>query len=292
MKKFLMIVIKWGLITAGALALLELIKYYARIIDYPFQTVSVLVFILAMLVLIYLCIKEIRDRMYDGQISFARAFCSGALMLLSASLALFPYLIVQYTYIDKDAVSDMNRRNWEVFSAAQGKDTLSAEEQAAFFEQLVIWKDSVVKGINGAPLQYSTEFQESVTVVVDSLLNELLPVTMHKLQGIDSLKLTNFTAMAQKEWMNTAAVMLNGMAQWENADLYARPLRASVQALNDSMSRFAVIDRRMEHLENSVPYYKTPTAAALRYAIFSVLLYGLFFTIFVALYLYRRKTEK
>jgi hypothetical protein len=285
-KKFLMIEIKWGLITAGVLALLELVKYYTRIIDYPFQTISVLLFIVVMVGLLYLCIKEVRDRMYGGQISFARAFCSGAVMMLSASLALFPYLIVQYTYIDKEAISDMNRRNWEIFRAAQSKDTLSAEEQAVFFEQLTVWKDGLVKEIHEG--QPSPELQKSV----DSLLSELLQVTKHKLQGIDSLKLANFTAMAQKEWMNTATAMLNGIAQWEDADLYTQSLRTSVQALCDSMSHFALIDCRMEHIKNSVPYYKTPVAAALRYAIFTVLLYGLFFTIFVALYLHRKKTEK
>ena len=274
-KKLLLIVVKWGAVGAVALALLELVKYYARLIEYPFQKISVLVFILVMIALLYLCIKEVRDKIYDGQIAFARAFSIGALMMSVTAFTLFFYLLIQYTYIDKNAVSEMNKRNWENFRAQQAKDTLSTEEFTIFFEHVETVKN--------------THAPQSSENVIDSLLNELLLVTKQKLQVIDSLTLSNFITVAQKEWTNTAAIMLNGVAQWENADLYTQPLQVAVQALRDSMPHFAPIDSRMERLKDKIPHYKTPTAAAFSYTIFAVLLYGLFFTIFVALYLYKKK---
>ena len=274
-KKLLLIVVKWGVVNAGALALLELVKYYAHLIEYPFQKVSVLVFILVMIALLYLCIKEVRDKVYDGQIAFARAFSIGALMMSVTAFTLFFYLLIQYTYIDKNAVSETNKRNWENFRAQQAKDTLSTEEFTIFFEHVETVKN--------------THAPQSSENVIDSLLNELLLVTKQKLQVIDSITLSNFITVAQKEWTNTAAIMLNGVAQWENADLYTQPLHVAVQALRDSMPNFAPIDSRMERLKDKIPHYKTPTAAAFSYTIFAVLLYGLFFTIFVALYLYKKK---
>jgi hypothetical protein len=287
-RKVIFFAVKWGGISAVVLALLELVKYYARLIDYPFQTVSVLFFIFVMIGLLYLCIKEVRDKVYGGQISFARAFSNGALMMLVAVLLLFPYLCIQYTYIDKNAVAEMNSRNWENYRNLQAKDTLTAEEFTTFFEHVEAVKNASKNTRHGA-VESSSADPQSLESIVDSLLNELLPVTKQKLQGIDSVKLGNFVTIAQKEWMNTAAVMLNDVAQWENAELSALSLRVAVQTLRDSMPHFAPIDRRMESLKDKVPHHKTPTAAALSYAIFSVLLYGLFFTIFVALYLYRKK---
>jgi len=285
-KKIILSTFKWGTFSAILLMLMELVKYYAHLIEYPFQTVSVLVFILIMVGLLYFCIKEVRDKVYGGHIAFARAFATGTLMTLFSALVLFPFLNIQYKYIDPNAVHEMNKRNWNNFRTLQTKDSLTVAEFSDFFRHI----ETAKKNYESLSTLHTVDSQSFENI--DSLLNELLYVTQQKLQGIDTVNLGNVVIIAQKEWMKSSAIMLNNAAQIDTTNLYTPLLQKSIQAIHDSMPNFAPIDFRMESLKNTIPHYNTPVAAALSYTIFTVMLYGLFFSIFVALYLYRKKNIK
>jgi hypothetical protein len=60
---------------------------------------------------LYWGIKEIRDRFYEGNINFAKAFLYGAGISFVSFVVVCLYLIVHYSYIDVEGLQRMNEQN-------------------------------------------------------------------------------------------------------------------------------------------------------------------------------------
>ncbi|MEG2070754.1 MAG: DUF4199 domain-containing protein, partial [Bacteroidales bacterium] len=71
-KKLLLIVLKWGTLLGVALSVLEMVKMYARNIDYGASPVFDLISILLFIFFIYLGVKEFRNEVLGGYIRFPK----------------------------------------------------------------------------------------------------------------------------------------------------------------------------------------------------------------------------
>jgi hypothetical protein len=283
MKNKFLILVKWGVLGAIALFGLELVKYAARVIDYSFQYISLLMWLLVIIFLLYLAIKEIKEQQPGGVISFGRAFLVGVAVVAITTIFLIPLMVVDYRFIDKEAVSEMNKKNRTGYIEFIQRDTLSTSEKVAFHEAIVL----ETKNITDSLLQNEPDtFKNQAS----SEINRLLAVMEVKLRGKDSLYLSNFIKIAQTEWLASSSQLMNQLVYRGDTTVAWQKIGLITQVVKGKIPQYNPLDSRIAANEAKIPFYKSNEQAAVFYS-FSIFLYGIFLNIFVSLYLYRRKPK-
>ena len=97
--------LKWGALLGAGLSLIKLLTYFGESIDYEFGPVVEFAVVACIVFLLYLGIKEVRDKLQDGIISFPKAFVVGIGIVFVAALVAFGYHLIHYNYIDPKGIN-------------------------------------------------------------------------------------------------------------------------------------------------------------------------------------------
>lgn len=284
--KFL-ITIKWGALLGAGLSLIKLVTYLASTLDseYPFGAISDLLMVAAFVFTIYMAIKEIRDKCQDGVIRFAPAFGYGIEVVIVAYIVMVGYLLVHYTYIDKDGVEKNNRRNMELAYQKLEKDTISNEEVQQYYNDVKILIEKERNKLETDSV-CGTKLDSATQILLIAYEHQL--VQKNHSTDDPAYRLDSFSIKANELLYRCAEAVLTNTHDDNKECLAQLPIilensSRDIQGLNPLIARF-------EKVKPSVPQSDSPVMAAFAYSL-SILLYGLLLNIFVALFLYRNEKK-
>lgn len=286
-KSFITIALKWGVFLGAALAACELVKMAARNINYDAGAVFSLLLLIVIIVFLYAGIKEYRDDVTDGYIRFPKAFGVGALTTLVAFGAVFAYMLVHYKYIDKNGLERLNRQNEELLYSKLEKDTISEEMVKLYLHKT----DSMMVSVYDAMIQQET-IDSNCADWTRERMDQMLQaynerVTMGFRTDSAGCLYAGFATYAQHNFLD---VYQNLLANDNTNDNCYQSFSMLVNNSRSNMELVNIEEEAFQLQKNKIPHYTSILPVAMSYA-FSVLLYGLFLAIFVALYLTKKKEE-
>ena len=286
-KNLLLIALKWGGLLGAALAACELVKMAARDINYDAGAVFSILLLIVIIVFLYAGIKEYRDDLCEGYIRFPKAFGAGAVTVLVAFVVAFAYMLIHYQYIDKNGLARLNTQNEEVFYARLAKDTVTQSDASKYLSKT----DSVMRATYTAMLQ-NDMLEDGCADFTHEQMERMLTAYNDRVMlrpKIDTSFNTygQFSAYAQRVFLD---VYQNLLANAQAGDSCYQSLALLVNNSKNGMEQVDVMEEAYRQHKDSIPHYTSILPVALSYAV-SVLLYGLFLAIFVALYLTRKKEE-
>ena len=277
------ICLKWGAVLGVALSLLEIVKMFARRVQYGNSQMMDIAMIILYILLLYWGGKEFKEH-YPDRLSFSKAFLCGFLISLIGSVILCCYSLIHYNYIEKDGLQKKYEQALVKYKQALEKDTITATELTAYLDTVNVMMNA----------------QEKAFVLPDSANAGIKPDIDKGLQRINRYYSARMNARQTDTLGNSQLVKFSTYSQ----QLLGQTLQAYIRQ-NDSASSTAyvveIVNRtnaqlshidplitRFEKNKSRVPHYDQPVTYASVNAAMQ-LLYGMFFAIFVALYLYRSK---
>lgn len=286
-KNLLSVAMKWGAFLGVALAVCELVKMAARDINYDAGAVFSILLLIVIIVFLYAGIKEYRDEVTDGFIRFPKAFGAGAATIGFAFVVVFGYMLIHYQYIDKNGLERLNTQNVEAFYARLEKDTVTQADARKYLDKT----DSVMRGTYRDMLQ-NDMLEDGCADFTREQMERMLTAYNDRVMlrpKIDTSYNTyaRFSAYAQHVFLD---VYQNLLANVHAGDSCYQSLSLLVNNSRNGMEQVNVIEEAYQQQKSHIPHYTSILPVALSYA-FSVLLYGLFLAIFVALYLTKKKEE-
>jgi len=287
-KTLLTVALKWGALLGVALAACELVKMAARDINYDADAVFSILLLIVIILFVYAGIKEYRDDLTDGYIRFPKAFGVGALTVVVAFVVVFVYMLIHYQYIDKNGLERLNQQNTELFYTKLEKDTVSDEMVKLYLHKT----DSIMLSTCVVMFEQNM-IDTSCADWTRQRVDQMLPAYNDRVSlgfRTDSAGCTyaGFEAYAQHQFLD---VYQNLLANDNTEDNCYQSLSMLVNNARSNMEQISLKDEAFKMQQSKIPHYTSILPVALSYA-FSVLLYGLFLSIFVALYLTKKREEK
>lgn len=279
------IVLKWGFFLGVGLSAIELLKFVAHKISYPFGPVFDLMLILLFIAFLLFGIRACRDKAMQGKISFPKAYGRGALISILGCAVFFCYLLFHYDVVQPDGLAKINDNNRQRFYEKLQSDTISTEALTNYF----IASDDIIKSEKERVIA-TIEDSVIATQVSNSIdtLNTYFKLRLnHKTDNDTNFLMKNFDHYARKNWVDAGTQFLN--LQENEADACAEMLPELIQNVNAKLLEISPLERRFEQESSAIKQYQSVAQVAGISALL-MLLYGLFFSIFVALYLYRSKS--
>lgn len=282
-KDFWKIHLKWGVIFGLLLIFIEILKMFARKVDYQAAQLLDLAMIIGIILVLFYGVREYKDYLPE-RLSFAKAFRSTLIMSLIAALMLFCYDLFHYSVIEKDGLQQKYNVALSKYKTNLSKDTVTTAEL--------------------------TDFIDSTTAILDCQKNEVLSdiadndtLTNEIESGILIFQKYYSDKLFSKPEEDRAAYQLGGFNQYarrvlietlvsyieQNKEKESTPyVQRIIQNTNSLLESVNPLDIRFEKNKHSVPHYeKNGNYAAISALIY--LLYGMFFGIFVAMFHYRSK---
>ena len=275
--------LKWGIIAGIMLAGIEILKMFARKVDYQSAQLLDLAMIIGFILVLHYGVKEFKE-VYPERLSFAKAYFSCIVISLVGAVLLFGYDMLHYSVIEKDGLEKKYVIALEKYKQNLAKDTLKNAELMAYTDaaaQLMqAQKDSLLT-------------RESLD---DTLCNEISSGTLilqnfytDKLRSKpeadkESYQLGNFTPYAKRVLMETLTSYIE-----QNDGKASTPfVQDIVQKTNVALPSIDPLEKRYEENKSHVPRYdKNGQYAAVSAMMY--LLYGMFFGLFVAMFHYKSK---
>ena len=275
--------LKWGIIAGIMLAGIEILKMFARKVDYQSAQLLDLAMIVGFILVLHYGVKEFKE-VYPERLSFAKAYFSCIVISLVGAVLLFGYDLLHYSFIEKDGLEKKYVIALEKYKQNLAKDTLKNAELMAYTDaaaQLMqAQKDSLLT-------------RESLN---DTLCNEISSGTLiiqnfytDKLRSKpeadkESYQLGNFTPYAKRVLMETLTSYIE-----QNDGKASTPfVQDIVQKTNVALPSIDPLEKRYEENKSHVPRYdKNGQYAAVSAMMY--LLYGMFFGLFVAMFHYKSK---
>lgn len=275
--------LKWGIIAGIMLAGIEILKMFARKVDYQSAQLLDLAMIVGFILVLHYGVKEFKE-VYPERLSFAKAYFSCIVISLVGAVLLFGYDLLHYSFIEKDGLEKKYVIALEKYKQNLAKDTLKNAELMAYTDaaaQLMqAQKDSLLT-------------RESLN---DTLCNEISSGTLiiqnfytDKLRSKpeadkESYQLGNFTPYAKRVLMETLTSYIE-----QNDGKASTPfVQSLVQKTNVALPSIDPLEKRYEENKSHVPRYdKNGQYAAVSAMMY--LLYGMFFGLFVAMFHYKSK---
>lgn len=288
-KNLLTIALKWGFLLGLTLAGCEIVKMLSRDINYSAGPVFSILLLIVLVLFQYAAVKEYRDDIQEGFIRFPKAFGSAALVVLVASFLMIAYMMAHYTYLDKKGLERLNQQNVDKFYAKLEKENVPADEIVDYLD----YSDSLTRSTFGSMLNEGI-ISDSCKLCVETRLNALLKAYKDRVllrSQVDTVHYTytKFQEYAQLCFMDVYQNQLSS-ADFDAASDCNRPMSMLVNNAHYAMQQFNLVQQAFEKNKSKIPHYTSVFPVALSYA-FSVLLYGLFVAIFVALYLTKKSDD-
>jgi len=277
--KKLLIQLKYGALLGVGFSIIQYLRGFSEELEhFVINPILDLAIILLFIGALYFAFKILRDELLDGVLRFKKAFLFGlGLIFMAFGFASF-CLFITYTVIDKDALTKINDKYTNRYIEAIGNDTIKNEEIAHFLQktQNVIdaqkSNDTIKSMLNNLMQDYET-----------TLNNRPIEDTIHyKMKYFNQFADSLLTDLMKQRSIICADVLPeNCIPEFENA---AENVIHEMQTVN-------VVQIRYEAEKEKVLQHKYKTVTAL-YSAILVIVYGLFFNIFVSLYIFRNKKAK
>lgn len=297
MSNFWKIHLKWGVVLGVILAGLELLKMFARKVDYSASQMLDLAMIVGFILVLHFGVKEFKET-YTERLSFAKAYRSCILISLIGAVVLFGYDMLHYTVIEKDGLQQKYTVALDKYKQNLAKDTLTNAELKAYTDSAAALineqKESLLDattfaGFAGSPVNQDTSIQKQMRDEIDNGVQILQQYYVSKLRSKpegdkDEYKLGNFTPYAKKVLIET----LVSYAEQNDGKASTPYVQEIVQQANETLASLDPLEKRFEENKSRVPRYdrngQYAGVSAMMY-----LLYGMFFGLFVAMFNYTSK---
>ena len=295
MNNFWKIHLKWGVIVGIMLVGIEILKMFARKVDYQTAQLLDLAMIIGFIIVLYHGVKEFKE-VYPERLSFAKAFLSCIVMSVIGAVILFGYDMLHYSVFEKDGLQQKYAVALEKYKQNLAKDTLTADELNAFCEAATtimneqkncFCNDSVVLKSEGCLTTDS--LQKQLRDEINSGILLFQKFYTDKLRSKpdadkEQYKLGNFTPYAKRVLVETLVSYID-----QNKEKPSTPyVQDIVQKTNDKLASIDPLDKRFEQTKSRVPRYdrngQYAAVSAMMY-----LLYGMFFGLFIAMFHYTSK---
>lgn len=285
---------KWGVILGLMLAALELLKMFARKVDYSAGQLLDLAMIIGFILVLHFGVKEFKEA-YTGRLSFAKAYRSCIVISLVGAILLFGYDMLHYSVFEKDGLQQKYTVALGKYKQNLAKDTLTNTELKAYTEAAATImndrKESFLEGLTSATEGGLTNdtLPQSVREEVNSGILIFQQFYLDKLRSKpdadkEEYQLGNFTPYAKRVLMETL-VSYTEQNDGKPSTPYVQEI---VQQTNDTIASIDPLEKRYEENKARVPHYdqngKYAGVSAMMY-----LLYGMFFGLFVAMFNYTSK---
>ena len=296
MSNFWKIHLKWGVILGVMLAGLELLKMFARKVDYQSAQLLDLAMIIGFILVLHFGVREFKE-VFTERLSFAKAYRSCIVISLIGAICLFGYDMLHYSVIEKDGLQQKYDVALNKYKQNLAKDTLTNTELKAYTDAaatlLTEQKDSlcndssIVFNAEGC-LTDATEQQQSRDEINSGILI-FQQFYLNKLRSKpeadkEQYQLGNFTPYAKKVLMET----LVSYTEQNDGKASTPHVQRIVQSTNEELASLDPLDKRFEENKSRVPRYdrngQYAAVSAMMY-----LLYGMFFGLFVAMFHYTSK---
>jgi hypothetical protein len=289
--------LKWGLILGLMLAALELLKMFARKVDYSASQVLDLAMIIGFILVLHFGVKEFKEA-FTQRLSFAKAFRSCIVISVIGAVVLFGYDMLHYSFFEKDGLQQKYAVALDKYKQNLAKDTLTNTELKAYTDAAAALMNETKESVLGASTfageaglspDQDTSIQQQMRNEINSGILILQQFYLNKLRSKpetdkESYQLGNFTPYAKRVLMETL-VSYNEQNDGKSSTPYVQEI---VQQTNDTLASIDPLEKRYEENKSRVPHYdqngKYAAVSAMMY-----LLYGMFFGLFVAMFNYTSK---
>lgn len=284
-KNLFTIALKWGALLGVTLAGCEVVKMMARNINYDAGAIFSILLLIVLILFLYGAAKEFRDDLQEGYIRFPKAFGVGAVTIVVTFILMFAYMLIHYQFIDKNGIEQINAKNVERYYQRAEEEVISDEMVAFYLSQT----DSIVRKNYQALVENGT-IQSSCTDFTRENMETILKAYHERVtlkSKVDTIHFTykNFPEFAQLTYLDVYQKLLSNADQ---GDSCFKDLSVLVNNSHNEMTQVNIVDYAYQQHKDKVPHYTSILPVSLSYA-FSVLLYGLFVNIFVALYVAKRR---
>lgn len=284
-KNLFWVALKWGALLGVTLAGCELVKMIARDINYDAGAVFSILLLIVLILFLYGGTKEYRDDLCEGYIRFPKAFGVGALTTVVTFFIMFAYMLVHYQFIDKDGLDKINADNVERFYQRTAEEVIPDKMVTLYLSKT----DSIVRA-DYRSLSENGAFQASCADCTRENMEMILKAYRERVtlkSKVDTIHFTykNFPEYAQLTYLDVYQKLLSNSGE---GDSCFKDLSVLVNNSHSDMSQINIVDYAYQQNKDKVPHYTSILPISLSYA-FSVLIYGLFVNIFVALYLAKRR---
>lgn len=277
-------ILKWGLFLGAVVSAIEIVKNYAQNIDITsFSSVISIAILVITVLILYGGIKEVREKVEGEVISYPKAFGVGIGIVFVAFVVVLLALTTLFSVHPK-FLQNVNSRNQELYYENLKKDSVTTAEVNLFLKQM----DSLIS----AKLQLATEnLTPSEALAVDSNIQFILRHYRSYIQNgknVDSTRycLGSFNDFAQNAWVQMFEKCQQGAFL---TDSLTTPITQVVISTANEMENLNLHEARYQATKNEKVFtHSNPLSSAIMFS-FSLIIYGLFCNLFVALYLYRKK---
>jgi len=276
--------LKWGVVLGVTLALFEVVKMFARNVQFEGAKMFDLALIIAYVLILYTGVKELKEK-YPDRLSFAKAFLGCLIISITGSVLFFGYDMVHYAVIDPQGLDKKYESALANYKAVIERDTITDQELNVYLDTVRV----IMAEQEAAVLQSDTltdtlraDAHRGTDMILHYYEEKLL--ARRSADTVHQYQLSNFPAYARRVLMETLALYVA-----QNESQPSTPcVQQAVQQTCTQLNAVNPADARFEKNKSRVPHYDKPG----RYAGISAmmnLLYGMFFGIFVAMYHYRSK---
>ena len=293
-KTFWKIHLKWGVITGIMLAGIEILKMFARKVDYQAAQLLDLAMIIGFILVLHFGVKEFKES-YPERLSFAKAFLSCIVTSLIGVAVLFGYDMLHYSVFEKDGLQQKYNTALGKYKQNLAKDTLTNAELTAYSDAATaILNERKEELLNGATIKKdsnlaSDSLRQELRDEINSGILLFQQYYTDKLRSKpeadkDQYQLGNFTPYAKRVLMETL-VSYTEQNEGKASTPYVQEI---VQQTNDNFASIDPLEKRYEENKSRVPRYdKNGQYAAVSAMMY--MLYGMFFGLFVAMFNYTSK---
>ena len=293
-KTFWKIHLKWGVIAGIMLAGIEILKMFARKVDYQAAQLLDLAMIIGFILVLHFGVKEFKES-YPERLSFAKAFLSCIVTSLIGVAVLFGYDMLHYSVFEKDGLQQKYNTALGKYKQNLAKDTLTNAELTAYTDAATaILNERKEELLNGATIKKdsnlaSDSLRQELRDEINSGILLFQQYYTDKLRSKpeadkDQYQLGNFTPYAKRVLMETL-VSYTEQNEGKASTPYVQEI---VQQTNDNFASIDPLEKRFEETKSRVPRYdKNGQYAAVSAMMY--MLYGMFFGLFVAMFNYTSK---
>lgn len=273
------IILKWGALLGAGLSVINLLDFFMQVSStYHFGPVRELLQVLVIVACLYMGIRDLRDKFFDGLIKFTKAFGIGCCIVFIGYIILALYMMLQIGAIEKNGVNQRNLNNIEAAKSKIQKDTITATELKQYHSD--IKKIALAEAKKQPGYDTLLVKVDSCVVVILKRFEQELSVkckhdTTHRLYYLDT-----FDICADQQLRSTIqSVRMN------NSEILPISIEA-VEVARDSAAENPIWEQRLKSIP--VIQYRSVADAACRSTL-PALLYGMMINIFVAMFLYRKE---
>jgi hypothetical protein len=287
MKKQYAILLKWGLLLGVSLSVIQLARKFSDGFDfYSFGPILDLINVLIFVVCIYLGIKEIKELFYENIISFSKAFIKGAAIVIVAFFIVFIYLNLHYGVFFKDQIQVVNVKRMTKMEERIKSDSIQKSE---FITMLSLQKKLIQKEEDRIfnELKWDTLVTKAISTRIDTIINYYNYFMNNQKLSENSFKLGEFDQFARLTINDISRKYIAELDKTDSTLPYISTIILNGSAKFDSIS---VVKSRFEVEKTKIKLYTNSLSLA-TYFSSQVLIFGILFDIFVAMYVYRKKPK-